>query len=86
MVDIPVACNIQGDYGFKVIVVDDEDTMTEVIRKATEQIVGVLVKQFPPDAKLIAKIHGADTPLPNTATVKGENFRQMEAIDIYQEG
>ncbi len=86
MADFPIVCNIQGDYGFKVIVVDDGDTMTEVIRKATDQIVGVLVKQFPAGSKLVAKIHGADTPLPADATVKGEKFRQMEAIDIYQEG
>lgn len=86
MADIPIACNIQGDYGFKVIVVDDDDTIAEVIRKASSQIVGILVKNFPENAKLVARIHGSDTPLPYGSTVKGENFRKMEAIDIYQEG
>jgi len=86
MADFPIACNIQGDYGFKVVVVDDDDTIAEVIRKATEQIVGILVKKFPEDAKLVARIHGSDAPLSDNATIKGEKFRQMEAIDIYQEG
>ena len=27
MAEFPIACNLQGDYGFKVIVVDEDDTI-----------------------------------------------------------
>ena len=60
MTEFPVACNLQGDYGYKVIVIDDSDTVADIIRKTTDQLVGVLVAPFPPDAVLKAKIHGAD--------------------------
>ena len=83
MADLPIACNLQGDYGFKVIVVDDEDTIGTVIRKTTDQLVGVLVAPFPEDAVLEARIHGADDPLPNDITVKDAKMVQMEALDIY---
>ncbi len=86
MADFPLACNIQGDYGFKVIVVDDGDTIEEVIHKATDQIVGVLVKPFPPGTVLEARIHGDDNPLSKTTTVKEANLVHMEAIDISQGG
>jgi hypothetical protein len=86
MADLPLACNVQGDYGYKVVVVDDGDTIEEVIHKATDQIVGVLVKPFPPGTVLEARIHGADNPLSKTTTVKQANLAHMEAINICQEG
>ena len=85
MTEFPIACNLQGDYGYKVIVIDDSDTVADIIRKTTDQLVGVLVAPFPPDAVLKAKIHGADTPLADGATVKDANISKMEAIDIYAE-
>ena len=85
MTEFPVACNLQGDYGYKVIVIDDSDTVADIIRKTTDQLVGVLVAPFPPGAVLKAKIHGADMPLADGATVKDANISKMEAIDIYAE-
>ena len=84
MADMPLACNIEGDYGYKVIVVDDSDTMAEVIQKATDQIVGVFVKPFPLDAKLEARIPGEECALPDTTTVKQAQLMQMAAIEISQ--
>jgi hypothetical protein len=81
----PIACNLEGDYGYKVIVVDKSDTVTEVIRKTTEQIVGVLVKPFPKGTILRARIHGADEPLAGDAVIGDLGIVQMEAIDIYAE-
>ena len=86
MAEIPIACNLQGDYGYKVIVVDEDDTIAEVIRKTTDQLVGVLVAPFPPDTVLRAKIHGPDEPLADDTTVKGANIAQMAAVVIYVEG
>ena len=85
MAEFPIACNLQGDYGYKVIVVDEDDTVADVIRKTTDQLAGVLVAPFPPDTVLKAKIHGADEPLAGDATLKSANIIQMAAIDIYAE-
>lgn len=82
MSDIPLAINLQGDYGFKVVVVDDQDTISQVIDKAVEQIVGVLVAPFPDDAVLKAKVHGSDDALQPDVTVKQADLVQMEAIQI----
>lgn len=82
MADFPLAINIQGDYGFKVVVVDDDDTIESVIKTATDQIVGILVAPFPPDTQLQARLHGTEEALPSTTTVKQANFIQMEAIEI----
>ncbi len=83
MAEIPLAVNLQGDYGYKVVVVDDEDTIESVIKTASDQIVGVLVAPFPEGTQLQAKVHGADEPLPQATTVKQANLLQMEAIQIY---
>ena len=85
MADFPLTCNVQGDYGYKVVVVDDGDTIAEVIHKATNEVVGVLVPPFPENAQLHARIHGSDSPLPEDQTVKQAKLLQMEAIDIYLE-
>ena len=86
MADFPLACNVQGDYGYKVVVVDDEDTISDVIRKATDEVVGILVPPFPEGASLRARIHGADEILPESKTVKEARLVQMEAIDVFSEG
>lgn len=83
MADFPLTCNVQGDYGYKVVVVDDEDTIAEVIRKAAGEVVGVLVPPFPKNVVLRARIHGADQPLSEAVTVRDADLAQMEAIDIY---
>ena len=83
MADIPLAINIQGDYGFKVVVVDDNDSIATVIKKATDQIIGVLVKPFPLGTVLKAKIHGMSETLPETHTVTQLNLVKMEALDIF---
>ena len=81
MADFPLAVNVQGDYGYKVIVVDDGNTIDEVI----DQIVGVLVAPFPEGTVLRAKTHGAEDPLDSSLTVANANFIQMEALQIYAE-
>ena len=86
MAEFPIVFNIQGDYGFKVTMVDEDETIDQVIRKAADQIVGVLVAPFPAGTTLCARIHGAEAPLPGGITVKQAQLIQMEALDIYPEG
>ncbi len=83
MAEIPLAINIQGDYGFKVVVVDDNDSIATVIKKATDQVIGVLVESFPRGTVLRAKIHGKSEALPEAHTVTQLNLAQMEALDIF---
>ena len=85
MAQFPLAVNVQGDYGYKVIVVEDENTIEEVIQVAVDQIVGVLVAPFPEGNTLRAKVHGAQQPLENNLTVADAKFIQMEALQIYAE-
>lgn len=83
MADFPLACNIQGDYGYKVVVVDDEDTIETVIGKAADLIVGVLVPPFPEGTVLKARTKGSPDPLNPSDTVKKAALIEMEAIEIY---
>jgi hypothetical protein len=85
MADFPLAINLQGDYGYKVIVVDGANTIAEVINTSVEQIVSVLVAPFPEGTVLRARVHGADDPLDNSLRVADANFIQMEALQIYVE-
>ena len=85
MAQFPLAVNVQGDYGYKVIVVEDENTIEEVIQVAVDQIVGVLVAPFPEGTTLRAKVHGARETLESSLTVADAKFIQMEALQIYAE-
>lgn len=85
MADFPLAINLQGDYGYKVIVVDDEVTIEEVINTSVDQIVSVLVAPFPKETVLRARVHGTDEPLDNKLKVSEAEFIQMEALEIYAE-
>ena len=85
MAQFPLAVNVQGDYGYKVIVVEDENTIEEVIQVAVDQIVGVLVAPFPEGTTLRAKVQGAREPLESSLTVADAKFIQMEALQIYAE-
>lgn len=85
MAVFPLAVNVQGDYGYKVIVADDENTIAEVINLAVEQIVSVLVAPFPEGTVLRARVHGSDQPLDNELKIKDANFIKMEALQVYVE-
>ena len=85
MADFPLAINLQGDYGYKVVVVDDGAIIEEVINTSVDQIVSVLVAPFPDETVLRARVHGSDKPLDNKLKVSKANFIQMEALEIYVE-
>jgi hypothetical protein len=86
MADFPLAINLQGDYGYKVVVVDDDNTVEEVINTSVDQIVGVLVAPFPKGTVLRARQHDNEAPLDNSIKIKDAGFIQMEALQIYVEG
>ncbi len=85
MAELPLAINVQGDYGYKVVVVDDDHTIEEVIQTAVDQIVGVLAPKFPAGAVLRARLHGSDSPLDNNCIVKQLGLVKMEALQVYAE-
>ena len=83
MADFPLACYLHGDYGYKVLVVDDGDTMATVVQKALDQVASVLVAPFPDGTRLRVRVQGADEPLADDATVADAGLAEMEAIEIY---
>ena len=83
MTDFPIACNLEGDYGYKVLVVDDDDTISTVIEKAVDQLVGVLVAPFPEGTILKLRVQGDETPLADDITIKQAELAVMEAVEIY---
>jgi len=82
MAELPLACNVQGDYGYKIIMVEENDTISQVVDKALAGVIGYLVAPFPEGTAFQARVHGADKPLSNTVTVKDANLLKMEALDI----
>ena len=77
MADFPLAVLLQGDYGYKVVVVDDQDTMANVILKAREQLEGVLVKKAPKDTEFKIRVQGEEEILPENITVKAAKFKDL---------
>ena len=85
MTDFTLACNLEGDYGYKVLVVDDDDTISTVIEKVVDQIVGVLVAPFPEGTVLKLRVQGDETPLADDITVKQAELAEMEAVEIFRQ-
>ncbi len=86
MAEIPLAVLLEGDYGYKVQVFDTADTMAQLAEKVAEQVAGVLVAPFPPEAVLKVRVQGADDPLPDDLTIAGAGFVEMESVEIYRAG
>lgn len=82
MANFPLACNYQGDYGMKLLVVDTDDTMDDVVEKAKKALVGVVVKAPKPGDVLRVSRHGDREYLPRDLKVADANFVQLEAVDI----
>ena len=86
MADIPLAVLLEGDYGYKVQVFDTADTMAVLAGKVADQVAGVLVAPFPPDAVLKVRLQGGDDPLPDDLTIADAGFVEMESVEIYRAG
>lgn len=80
----PLVCMFKGDYGLKVVVVDDQDDMAAVARTAADQLAGVVVPLV--DVKrLRVRVQGAAEPLPRDLTVAQAKFIKLETVEIYEE-
>ena len=82
MASFPLVCCFEGDYGYKVLLVDDGDTIDAVAQKAADQLVGVVVPRPPAGTQLRVRLQGADKFLPPTATVLAAGLKQMDPIQI----
>ena len=86
MADIPLAVLLEGDYGYKVQIFDTDDTMAVLAEKVADQVAGVLVAPFPPEAVLKVRVQGSDDPLPDELTIADAGFVEMESLEIYRAG
>ena len=86
MADFAIAVNFQGDYGYKVCFVDDEDTIAAAIDKIKDQIAGVLVAPVEAGARLEMRVQGAPAPVPADVMVKQSGLMAMESVEIYRAG
>lgn len=84
MADIPLAVLLEGDYGYKVQVFDTADTMAVLAGKVADQVAGVLVAPFPPDAILKVRVQGSEEALPDELTIADAGFVEMESVEIYR--
>jgi len=80
-----LVCNFVGDYGFKVLLVDSENTMAEVAQEAARQLAGVVVRPLEPGERLSVRLQGRGEALPADVTVSALGLIEMETIEIHRE-
>jgi hypothetical protein len=85
MNNFPVVCGFEGDYGFKVLMIERSSTMDEVCAVAAEMLAGVVVPLVASTERLRVKLPGADGPLAPGLTVAEAGFVELETIEIYRE-
>lgn len=78
----PLVINFQGDYGMKLLLVDPQSTLSQVVEIAKEALVGVVVKPIPQGTDLIVRRHGDSAILDSSKKVADFGFVKMEALDI----
>ena len=82
MADFPLVCCFQGDYGYKVLIVDDGDTIDAIAQKAASKLVGIVVPHPPAGSQLRVRVQGSNDYLPRTATVLTAGLTRMDPIEI----
>jgi len=82
MADFALTCCIEGDYGFKLLIVDDADSIDEVAAKAAGKLVGVTVPTPPPGSHFRIRIPGSAEYLPRTVSVRESGLVRMDPIEI----
>ena len=85
MSNFPVVCGFEGDYGFKVLMVDRSSTMDDVCAVAADLLAGVVVRPVALTERLRVRLPDATEPLPPTLTVAEAGFIELETIEIYRE-
>jgi len=82
MAEFPLTCCIEGDYGFKLLIVDESDSIDEVAAKAASKLVGVTVPVPPPGSHFRVRISGSADYLPRTVSVRESGLVRMDPIEI----
>ncbi|MDX2168521.1 MAG: toluene-4-monooxygenase system B family protein [Deltaproteobacteria bacterium] len=85
MAAFALCCGFDGDYGFKVLLVDDGFTIAQVAQEAARQLAGVVVRPLEPGEKLTVCVQGNPTPLAPEATIKSAGLMEMETIFVHRQ-
>lgn len=85
MSNFPLVCGFEGDYGFKVLMVERSSTMDDVCAVAAEMLAGVVVRPVAATERLRVRLPEAEVPLPGDLTVEAAGFIELETIEIYRE-
>ena len=84
MAAFPLVVNFVGDYGFKVVLVDDALTIGEVATEAARQLAGVVVAPLAPGERLSVKLPGEDVPLPDAVKLSEAGLIHLETVEIHR--
>lgn len=85
MADHHLVCNFEGDYGLKLLTVDENSTMKQVATRAADLLAGVVVPQITDRSLLRVRVQGQDKPLASNITVAEAGLIELETIEIYKE-
>lgn len=84
MAAFPLVVNFVGDYGCKVLLVEDDLTIADVAREAARQLAGVVVAPLAPGETLSVKLPGSDVPLPDDVKLADAGLVHLETIEIHR--
>lgn len=84
MAAFPLVVNFVGDYGCKVLLVEDDLTIGDVAREAARQLAGVVVAPLVPGETLSVKLPGKDVPLPDDVKLADAGLIHLETIEIHR--
>ena len=82
MAEFALCCCIQGDYGYKLLIVDDGNSIDEVAKKAASKLVGVVVPHPPAGSYFRVRIQGAADYLPGEISVGASGLAKMDPIEV----
>ena len=84
MAAFPLVVNFIGDYGCKVLLVEDDLTIADVASEAARQLAGVVVAPLAPGETLSVKLPGNDVPLPNDVKLADAGLVHLETIELHR--
>ena len=57
---MPIAVNVQGDYGYKIVTIEAQKSIEELVEIAVKAVEGILVPEFEKGTQFTAKVHGRE--------------------------
>ncbi len=79
---MPIAVNVQGDYGYKIVTIEPQKSIEELVEIAVKAVEGILVPEFEKGTEFTAKVHGREEFLDLAMTLEDAKLLEMEAVDI----